>query len=324
MKIKKLLGLGIMSATLFINANVAFAISFIDVPSNAWYKSSLQTLVNKKGIQGYEDGTFRPDIKMKQGEFIKMVVATINDELPIAQGEHWAMNYIREAEKLGYIDSGDCKTCTLDNPINRYQMAKILVRVVEKQGETFESDLDKYKLLIKDFNKVPEEYKTYVLKAYSRGLLTGYEDNSFKGDRELNRAEATTVVVRIFDKTEREEPSLDDVKPVEEVISNVEEVNESGIFNITHVKILKENPYKMDISEGKTSLAIRTYSDEVGVLALIKDGEVVESTQHVSGKDYVAHVLEVSKSKEDLAKYDYIAMYRFRDNVMILIPNPFK
>lgn len=324
MKIKRMLGLGIMSAALFINANVAFAISFKDVPSNAWYKSSLQTLVNKKGIQGYEDGTFKPDIKMKQGEFIKMVVATINNELPIAQGEHWAMNYVREAEKLGYIDSGDCKTCTLDNPINRYQMAKILVRVVEKQGETFESDLDKYKLLIKDFNKVPEEYKTYVLKAYSRGLLTGYEDNSFKGDRELNRAEATTVVVRIFDKTEREEPSLDDVKPVEEVISNVEKINLLGVFEVTHVKVLKENPYKIDVSEGRSSVAIRTYSDEIGVIALVKDGRVVEKTQTAAGKDFVAHILQESKTKEDLKQYDYIAMYRAKEGIMFLIPNPFK
>ncbi|SCY17724.1 S-layer homology domain-containing protein [Alkaliphilus peptidifermentans] len=197
---------------------------FSDVSKNDWFTPTVAKLVEMGGIQGYDDGTFKPNRTMTQAEFIKTVVATLHDELPLGQGEHWAMNYIRDAEKLGYIDGGEYRDRDLNSAINRYQMAKIIVRAVEARGESFKDNASDYSTLIKDYSKIPNQYQCPVLKAYSHGLLMGYpEDGEFKGTRSLTRAEAATVVIRIFDKSARVTP--EEPKPKEgnvEIVEGIE------------------------------------------------------------------------------------------------------
>ncbi|KAB3534058.1 S-layer homology domain-containing protein, partial [Alkaliphilus pronyensis] len=94
---------------------------FSDVSKGDWFAPTVAKLVEMGGIEGYANGTFKPNRTMTQAEFIKTVVATLHGEEPIAEDEHWGMNYIREAEKLGYIDGGEYREEDLNKPINRYQ-----------------------------------------------------------------------------------------------------------------------------------------------------------------------------------------------------------
>lgn len=92
-------------------------------------------------------------------------------------------------------------------------MAKIIVRACKEEY----GDYEKYKTYIKDFDDIPSFYKEYVLKAYSKGLITGYTDGTFGGEKTMSRSEATAVVARLLDKSQRilpGEPSKEE--PVKE------------------------------------------------------------------------------------------------------------
>lgn len=175
-------------------------VEFDDMTPADWFYESVAELVRMGGISGYPDGTFGPTLTMKRGEFVKLIVGGMGYTLENAAGEHWSMNYVRTAKSqdLNLLDSKEFPESILDMGITRNEMAKIAVRAIDPEGTMQITNESQYKDIIKDYDKIPVQYQDYVLKAYSKGILTGYTDGEFKGDRTLNRAEAATVAIRIF------------------------------------------------------------------------------------------------------------------------------
>lgn len=181
-------------------------IQFKDTKSTDWYMPTVLKLVELKGIAGFPDGTFRPTVEISKGEFIKILVGSLGfDEGPSITGGHWASNYRRRAVLIGLIDATEFNK--LDEAISRYEMSKVIVKAVEYKGESHVENRDKFIGQIKDYNNVPNEYRDYVLKAYTKGLISGYPDGEFKGSRGLSRAEASAVIIRVLDPTERKLPT---------------------------------------------------------------------------------------------------------------------
>jgi hypothetical protein len=81
-------------------------------------------------------------------------------------------------------------------------MAKMVVLATEKVYKEAEvtEDVD---LLIKDIGSVNRSYQSYVRKVYARGIIGGYPDRTFKATGNATRAEASTILVRLFDERER-------------------------------------------------------------------------------------------------------------------------
>lgn len=64
--------------------------------------------------------------------------------------------------------------------------------------------------MIKDIDEIDDEYLyNSVLKTYVKGIISGYPDGSFSGDRILSRAEASSVIVRLIDKNSRIKKNLE-------------------------------------------------------------------------------------------------------------------
>ncbi len=62
--------------------------------------------------------------------------------------------------------------------------------------------------LIKDYNLIPPDIKSSVVKFYDLGILTGYPDGEFKPNNYLTRDEALAVIRRIIDPSARKRPEL--------------------------------------------------------------------------------------------------------------------
>ena len=83
-------------------------------------------------------------------------------------------------------------------------MAKVITRAVEYLKEEPVADTSTYIAKLNDYDRMKEEYKPYVLQAYAKGILSGYDDGTFRDDGLLTRAEASSVLVRLIDKSERD------------------------------------------------------------------------------------------------------------------------
>ena len=86
---------------LFITS-VSFAnTEFVDI-NNHWAKSEINTLITNNSIDGYSDGTFRPDDAIRVDEFLKILVTECDLKLK-RQGSNWGEMYAFAAEDYGII-----------------------------------------------------------------------------------------------------------------------------------------------------------------------------------------------------------------------------
>ena len=203
-----------LSAVTLISCSSALAADYSDVNQSAWYASYVNKISELNAFSGYEDGTFRPDNQITQEEFIKTVVCLICGELnesnaPTVKNtwnskwSSWAIPYLDKAFELGLITEQDTMFKLVGIPCNRGEMAKVITRAVEYLKEDSVADTSTYITKLKDYNRIKEEYKPYVLQAYAKGILSGYDDGTFRDDGLLTRAEASSVLVRLIDKSER-------------------------------------------------------------------------------------------------------------------------
>ena len=203
-----------LSAVTLISCSSALAADYSDVNQSAWYASYVNKISKLNAFSGYEDGTFRPDNQITQEEFIKTVVCLICGELnesnaPTVKNtwnskwSSWAVPYLDKAFELGLITEQDTMFKLVGIPCNRGEMAKVITRAVEYLKEDSVADTSTYITKLKDYSRMKEEYKPYVLQAYAKGILSGYDDGTFRDDGLLTRAEASSVLVRLIDKNER-------------------------------------------------------------------------------------------------------------------------
>lgn len=203
-----------LSAVTLISCSSALAADYSDVNQSAWYASYVNKISELNAFSGYEDGTFRPDNQITQEEFIKTVVCLICGELnesnaPTVKNtwnskwSSWAIPYLDKAFELGLITEQDTMFKLVGIPCNRGEMAKVITRAVEYLKEDSVADTSTYITKLKDYSRMKEEYKPYVLQAYAKGILSGYDDGTFRDDGLLTRAEASSVLVRLIDKNER-------------------------------------------------------------------------------------------------------------------------
>ena len=203
-----------LSAVTLVSCSSALAANYSDVNQSAWYASYVNKISELNAFSGYEDGTFRPDNQITQEEFIKTVVCLICGELnesnaPTVKNtwnskwSSWAVPYLDKAFELGLITEQDTKFKLVGIPCTRGEMAKVITRAVEYLKEDSLADTSTYITKLKDYSRMKEEYKPYVLQAYAKGILSGYDDGTFRDDGLLTRAEASSVLVRLIDKSER-------------------------------------------------------------------------------------------------------------------------
>ena len=176
---------------------------FSDTQTSDWYYPHMKILVEKGGINGYEDHTFRPNNQITNAEFIKIIVGLV-DTGSIVYDAHWAEGYIQKARGLGIIEADELPENEYDEPIRRQRMAKFAARTMEKVlKETKAADTQEYIEKIKDWSDVCESCKPYVAEVYSKGVICGMPDGTFSGGSYTTRAEATTMLVRMIDSSYR-------------------------------------------------------------------------------------------------------------------------
>ena len=76
---KKNLSLILIITILFsFNFSIVNAATFSDVDSTHWAESYINQMRRNKLLNGYEDGTFRPENEVTTGEYIKILAMALN------------------------------------------------------------------------------------------------------------------------------------------------------------------------------------------------------------------------------------------------------
>jgi hypothetical protein len=132
----------------FINM-AANALGLKPVPANLsfkdnnqipdWTAKSVQTAVHAGLIDGYEDGSLRPNQPISRTEIAAILAkgfhlpATTNYSLPYTDRNaipNWAVNYVRAAATKGLVDGYEDGSFAPNSPAKRSEVASILYKAI--------------------------------------------------------------------------------------------------------------------------------------------------------------------------------------------------
>lgn len=124
----------LLSSSLAVSAQTERA--FSDIPSTYWAWAEIQSLVQENVVQGYPDGTFRPEMPVTRAEFAKMIVAAL--PLPLVQGgvpsfpdvspDHWAFALIESAATAGLLKGYPDGNFQPEKSVSKAELLTILMR----------------------------------------------------------------------------------------------------------------------------------------------------------------------------------------------------
>ena len=118
--------------------------SYSDIKDGAWCCRAVATLTNAGVINGYTDGTFRPNAPITRAELATIIARfaklDVNTKTFSDINGHWAQKSIELAAGNGWINGYDDGTFRPNNNITRAETFAMINRVLDRQTENV-SDL---------------------------------------------------------------------------------------------------------------------------------------------------------------------------------------
>ncbi|NOU65362.1 hypothetical protein GC096_15110 [Paenibacillus sp. LMG 31461] len=175
--------------------------SFVDVPKH-WASEVISRAAAKGIVNGYADGSFKPDEPMTRMQFAAMLVRALGlkaetSTTKFADGADipaWAVFELGAALKAGILQGYEDESLRPNNPINRTEMVAMLIRAYNQQGGVSSQ------VSFSDSSQIPAWALPAISQAVSLGLVTGREQNTFEPLAKATRAEAVTIIMRLLDR----------------------------------------------------------------------------------------------------------------------------
>ncbi|MFP4456930.1 MAG: S-layer homology domain-containing protein [Clostridia bacterium] len=218
---------------LFLLINIGFANTFNDI-TNHWARNDILSLANDGLVSGYENNTFRPSQNIKRDEFIVLVMRLIRNELGDEQLDQLIDQSLNKSQLLPWEKEYDKVYDILQLPnywgkkvvleavnlrllpyeyniypfvsyysfradISRGEAAYIMNKAAELIG--IEADRMLHNYILEEITDINDShpYSISALDAYAIGLLSGYDDNTLRPDKNLTRAESVAMLIKFHD-----------------------------------------------------------------------------------------------------------------------------
>ncbi|MCY9661576.1 S-layer homology domain-containing protein [Paenibacillus chondroitinus] len=191
-----------------ISGNIQIRINFDDLKGAQWAMRYIASLASKQVFEGYEDGTFKPDKSVSRIEAITAAVRLMGlreqaesatematklnfkdaDKIPA-----WAVGYVAVAlENDLFTESDD--SVQPNKEADRLWATTLLVKALKLESEA-KAKMNT-QLTFKDAKQIPAGSVGYVAVAIEKGLVDGFEDNTFKPNQNVTRAQLAALLDR--------------------------------------------------------------------------------------------------------------------------------
>lgn len=145
-------------------------------------------------INGYEDGTFRPDFSITRAEVAAIFGRaltkydegqTYDNKFPDVNADAWYANYVNYMAGIGAITGYEDGSFRPEQNISRQEFTAMISRLgtVLDAGDMNFSDVANDSWAV-----------DFIYTAYKNGWVSGYEDGTFRPANNITRAEAVKIV----------------------------------------------------------------------------------------------------------------------------------
>jgi 2',3'-cyclic-nucleotide 2'-phosphodiesterase (5'-nucleotidase family)/predicted extracellular nuclease len=102
---------------------------------------------------------------------------------------HWAREAVQKAVAIGIVNGYENGEFRPDAAASRAEFVVMLARALGLEASSNE-------LSFRDASKIPAWSRSYVAQAVQLGIISGYEDGTFRPSAKMNRTEMTVMMVR--------------------------------------------------------------------------------------------------------------------------------
>lgn len=199
-----------------------------------WAEQTISQMVQQGLLDGFPDGTFRPDDSVTADQFVKIVLLAFTDKYPNGERKwkssflqtlsasnqsilqqdyrdftfkpntvgYWAKPYLDLASDLHFISKGqfsDYKAM-----LKREDVAEILYYLL-KETEYLEDEVYSLKAASQfgDLQSATARQQKFIGEAMTKGIMEGYPNGYFGVGRTVTRAEALQIIARLQTKSKR-------------------------------------------------------------------------------------------------------------------------
>ncbi len=290
---KKLLSTILAFITIF--SSTAYAAEndsvYIDVSPDYLYASAIHSITEQGVVQGYEDGTYKPERTLTRSELLKIALESFGENyieqfqsencFPDVTDEDWANKYICFAKEQGYVHGYGDGTFGPKDPVNLVEALKIIMEVYE---------LESYDLFL-DESISDDWYKPII----DFSTETEFIPSDFtRIDQDVNRGQMAEIIVRVqnFDPLEKITPSLkpEIFDPLSSELANLPETKQ------LNVPFSAQAPYQKwivpydEACEETSMIMIDYYHNGKTLTTDTADSEILSLTKWVADQGYAIDV----------------------------------
>ncbi|WP_162848322.1 S-layer homology domain-containing protein [Paenibacillus nanensis] len=199
-----------------------------------WAEATIKDMVNRGILDGYADGTFRPEEPVKIDQFVKMLILSYSDLHPngtrswnsaflaslslenqtILQQDYryfsfepsasgyWAKEFIDIASDLHFINKSRYTDFQAD--MTRENVAEVIYYTLQ-ETEFLEDSVFGQKMAqaYGDINSATEREQRFIAEALVKGIMEGFPNGFFGVGQKVTRAQALIILERLTHKSKR-------------------------------------------------------------------------------------------------------------------------
>ncbi|WP_405082074.1 S-layer homology domain-containing protein [Paenibacillus chitinolyticus] len=214
-----------------VHGSFDFRITFDDLKGSdvEWALKNIASLSSKRVFEGYEDGSFKPRNTVTRIEAITAAVRLmgLRDKAESSEEKQTKLNF-KDANKIpdwavGYVAVALENDLFGENedmvqpskPADRLWATVLLVKAMKLDAEA--KAKVNTQLSFKDAKQIPAGSVGYVAVAIEKGLIDGFEDNTFRPNMPVTRAQ----LAALLDRTDSQMPGQDQTTAVGKVTGTV-------------------------------------------------------------------------------------------------------
>ncbi len=178
---------------------------FYDVPNSHWAFTCIEEMSRRGVINGYPDGNYYPEGNVSRAEFAKIMCLAAGLNIKDGSGatsfadvtaSDWYAPYIATGMYYlsGYYLNGQSYYYPNENALRE----DIAVALVKLKGYNTNVDESTLNAMFTDCQSISANARKYVAAALQNGLISGYDDHTFRGQASITRAEAATLLWRAY------------------------------------------------------------------------------------------------------------------------------
>ncbi len=208
---------------------------------NTKYEKAVYELVSSEIVNGFEDGTYRPNEYVTRAQLAKMLTIALRINVDYSAYEkggqflltdienHWAYPYIKVGVENGIINGYDDKTFRPDNKVTYAESLTMMIRALGLE------------------NKMDEKIwpDSYTNEAYRIGLLINVDVNENDFNSAINRGETAIAIYNMINYDLHRDRFIE---PIEEITEDLIEIPSGEVFKLSNQ--LKNKEYFQLATQG--------------------------------------------------------------------------